>query len=147
MKKISKSILKKREKRRLKREHREKWDLVRKNILVRDNYECQVCHQKIKNLKGIAVHHIIPREFKELFFDENNLITLCSRHHKWDKYSAHLNSLWFSEFFKKNFPERYGYLIKNTKMKKLSVMVLVRLIAWRRWLKLSTTFSILNQLF
>lgn len=111
-KKITKAILKKREKRKEKQEFKEAWQKARKECLERDNYKCQICSHKFDDTKpsGTAVHHIIPRQYKELFLDLNNLITLCSRCHHWDKDSPHQNALWFAEWLKKNKPEQYNYL-------------------------------------
>lgn len=111
-KRPTKAILKKREKRKAKREFREAWQKARKECLERDNYECQVCRHKFDKTKpgGTAVHHIIPKQYKELFLDLNNMITLCSRCHHWSKDSPHQNALWFAEWLKKNKPEQYNHL-------------------------------------
>jgi 5-methylcytosine-specific restriction endonuclease McrA len=111
-KRITKAVLEKREKRKAKREFKEAWQKARKECLERDNYECQICRHKLDKAKprGTAVHHIIPRQYKGLFLDLDNLITLCSRCHRWSKNSPHQNALWFAEWLKKNKPEQYNHL-------------------------------------
>lgn len=59
-----------------------KWQQKRKEILNRDNYECQVCKSKGRFHIGECVHH--KKELKlypELAMDNDNLITLCNRCH------------------------------------------------------------------
>lgn len=65
------------------------WRKKREDIKARDKYICQVCKQDfIKSMKpinnnGIQVHHITPyAESEELFYDDDNLITLCRYHHE-----------------------------------------------------------------
>jgi 5-methylcytosine-specific restriction endonuclease McrA len=113
-KKVTKAILKKREKRQAKREFREAWLKARCECLKRDNHECQICHHKFDKTKpgGTAVHHIIPRQYKDLFLDLDNLITLCSSCHRWSKNSPHQNALWFTEWLKKNKPDQYAHLCR-----------------------------------
>ena len=56
---------------------------VRIQILERDNYSCQICHEKAKKEYNphFHVHHIIPRTRGGTdTFD--NLVTLCSLCHK-----------------------------------------------------------------
>lgn len=65
-----------REKRRLTPEYRK----LIKQVMERDNYECQVCHEKGKR---ICVHHILPYLlYKECRYDEYNLLTLCEECHR-----------------------------------------------------------------
>ena len=56
------------------------WKKKRKEILIRDNYECQTCKDKGKvtiNTK-LIVHHIKPFEFyPELKLEDDNLLTVC----------------------------------------------------------------------
>lgn len=66
-----------------------KWQDKREEIKARDNYCCQVCARGSHNpsrqyeTEDISVHHIIPLvEDYEKRLDNNNLITLCSRHHE-----------------------------------------------------------------
>ena len=65
------------------------WQKKREEIKQRDHYLCQAC---IRNLYGtvkrlnheqLEVHHIIPLEEDESKkLDNQNLITLCLRHHE-----------------------------------------------------------------
>lgn len=51
----------------------------RNNIFKRDNFTCQKCYKKNCYLE---VHHIKRKsEYPELIFDENNVITLCTKCH------------------------------------------------------------------
>lgn len=59
-----------------------KWKNKRQNILKRDNYLCQECKRYGKTTGATTVHHIKPLEFNyDLRFDNNNLISLCSKCH------------------------------------------------------------------
>ena len=111
-KRISKALLQKREKRKEKREFKEAWLEARRKCLERDNYECQICGNRLdrEKLRGMAIHHIIPRQYRELFLELDNLITLCSRCHRWGKDSPHQNALWFAEWLRKNKQEQYNHL-------------------------------------
>ena len=65
-----------------------RWQLKREEIKERDLYLCCACRSGIDgrvryNSEELEVHHIDPLE--EAFdrrLDNDNLITLCSRHHK-----------------------------------------------------------------
>lgn len=66
-----------------------KWQDKREDIKFRDNYCCQVCVRGLHNpnrqyeTEDTSVHHIIPLvEDYEKRLDDENLITLCSRHHE-----------------------------------------------------------------
>lgn len=66
------------------------WQRKRNNIKKRDNYICQLCFRNIfdigfpkYNFKNLEVHHIVPLEENfDLCLDDENLITVCSGHHK-----------------------------------------------------------------
>jgi len=65
------------------------WKEKRKWIKERDKYLCQICiegkHNTLYryNYKQLEVHHIIPiEEDSDKKLDSENLITLCSMHHK-----------------------------------------------------------------
>ena len=60
------------------------WKQKRSCILKRDSYLCRVCQNEGLATAGkISVHHIRPLKFRpDLKLDDNNLITLCSRHHE-----------------------------------------------------------------
>ena len=65
------------------------WQRKREEIKQRDLFLCRVCRDK--NLNGkieynyedLSVHHIVPLKTDySLRLDNDNLITLCDRHHK-----------------------------------------------------------------
>ena len=55
------------------------WRKLRKEVLERDNYQCQQCGITAKESGfPLEIHHVIPpKGNKELFFDINNCVTLC----------------------------------------------------------------------
>ena len=54
-----------------------KWELVRNQILERDNFKCVVCGKP-----ATQVHHIHLRsKRKDLMYEKNNLVSLCSKCH------------------------------------------------------------------
>jgi len=81
----------------------------RNQVLIRDKEVCQICKNKPNKPH---VHHIIPRQVKELKYDINNGIVLCFYHHKVGVQSPHLNSLWFTMWIRKNKPSQYKYLMR-----------------------------------
>jgi len=55
------------------------WKELKKLVLKRDNYQCQVCLMNI----NLVVHHILPwSRYPELRFTDNNLMTVCVPCHK-----------------------------------------------------------------
>lgn len=98
-----------------------KKDGVWKNLVKdRDSYECQVCHNKNVAARGLQAHHILPRQFVDFRWDVKNGITLCSSCHKWSRFSAHQNALWFYLWLKSNKPIQFSYLME--KLDKLSTV-------------------------
>lgn len=60
----------------------EVWLKKRKQILKRDNYECQHCKKNGEFSKADCVHHIKHlRKFPHLALDDLNLISLCNACH------------------------------------------------------------------
>ena len=55
------------------------WRKLRKEVLERDNYQCQQCGATASESGfPLEIHHIIPpKGNKELFFDIGNCVTLC----------------------------------------------------------------------
>lgn len=53
-----------------------------KIIKKKYNYTCQRCGE-IEKDKPFHAHHIVPRKTQKLVNDENNLILLCPKCHKW----------------------------------------------------------------
>lgn len=60
--------------------HTEEYQFWRNKVYARDNWTCQKCDQKLKNL---IAHHIQSfKEYPNLRYDLNNGITLCKSCHK-----------------------------------------------------------------
>lgn len=66
-----------------------KWKNKSLDIRERDNYCCQVCVRGLHNpdrqfeTDNISVHHIVPiAEDWESRLDDNNLVSLCTKHHE-----------------------------------------------------------------
>ena len=56
---------------------KEKWQEVRQKVIERDGGKCVVCGKP-----GTHVHHIHLRsKRKDLLYEMNNLVLLCSKHH------------------------------------------------------------------
>lgn len=82
--------------------------LWRQRVLERWGSKCAVCGAtKLPNC-----HHILPWQmFGLLRYDVINSIVLCPTHHKFGKFSAHKNPLWFVDLLKlKMKPEDLDYL-------------------------------------
>lgn len=59
------------------------WRNKRKQILKRDNYECQFCKAKGKVGRGEVVHHIKHlKDRPDLALDDKNLTTVCNTCHE-----------------------------------------------------------------
>lgn len=63
------------------------WRRLSKDILRRDNFECQECKREGKltikeHNKKLDIHHIKELEqYPELAYVESNLMTVCVHHH------------------------------------------------------------------
>ena len=78
-------------------------------MFIRDKNICQCCGRKSNRLNA---HHINSfARYPSLRTSLNNGITLCYRHHKVWRYSAHNNAIWFAFWFKSTFPKRFRYLV------------------------------------
>lgn len=58
----------------------QEWRRFRKDIILKDNGECQRCLIKFHRhtYDDLTIHHIKPRlYFPELMYDESNCVTLC----------------------------------------------------------------------
>lgn len=54
-----------------------RWEEIRNQVLMRDNYKCVVCGKP-----ATQVHHIHLRsKRKDLLYEMNNLVSLCDKHH------------------------------------------------------------------
>ena len=74
------------------------WKTIRKRAINRDK-GCIICGRT----DIINVHHLIPREIKELKYDLDNLVCLCPNHHKYSyQISAHKNPFNFYIWFVNN---------------------------------------------
>jgi len=69
--------------------------------------KCIICG----DLKRVNCHHIIPKEIKATRWAVRNGITLCPKHHKFGRFSAHKNALWFIRFLFEYDPLRTDYLL------------------------------------
>lgn len=65
------------------------WQRKAKEIKERDNYLCQICVRNMYetnrrlNSENLSVHHAIPLENNfEKRLDNDNLLTVCSKHHE-----------------------------------------------------------------
>ena len=65
------------------------WQRKREEIKERDKYLCQICIRKLYDTEtqysysSLEVHHAVPlEEDYEKRLDDDNLITLCERHHE-----------------------------------------------------------------
>lgn len=87
---------KKKSEKSIKREQLKEWSIeVRKSF---DN-KCAVCGSD----KYIQAHHILEKYvYPQFKLSPDNGIALCARCHKWGKYSAHRNSIWWAEWLKAN---------------------------------------------
>jgi len=117
-KKISKKILRAREKRAVKRELKIKLNSWKERIILRD-VTCQRCLKDMTNFNK-HVHHIISfqsvkRKYPELLEDINNGILLCGQCHKFNSDSPHQGGFEFSVWLEKNRPEQYLYLKEKLK--------------------------------
>ena len=57
------------------------WFFVRKDILKRDRYTCQICKTRLRK-KFLDIDHIIPVRMGGQLLDKANLRTLCKECHK-----------------------------------------------------------------
>jgi predicted restriction endonuclease len=78
-----------------------------KAVKDRDGWACVICGDKLR----LNAHHIIARENHETKLDIQNGITLCARHHFFNRQiSAHNNPLGFFMWLERNRPEQLEYL-------------------------------------
>jgi 5-methylcytosine-specific restriction endonuclease McrA len=71
---------------------------------------CAICGTD----KYLNAHHILQKEvYPELKFVDENAICLCVNHHKFGKYSAHRNGIWFTQWLQTNQPTQFNWAIAN----------------------------------
>ena len=92
-----------------KRERNKKDKEWRAAIVKEYKGQCVICGDK----KMPNAHHIIPKNFLETRWDEKNGILLCPKHHKFGKFSAHKNPLWFIPKLGQCELKKYQYLMKK----------------------------------
>lgn len=100
-------------KRLLKKLRNKCYKMWRMRVLERWGGVCVVCGStKLPNC-----HHIVPKEppaFAALRYDPINGIVMCPTHHKFGKFSAHKNPLWFVHFLRLKVPQtEIDYLVKK----------------------------------
>lgn len=77
---------------------------------VRKEGKCQICG----STNHVQAHHILPRErYPEHKLNPMNGVALCSNHHKWSKWSAHRNPLFFILWLRRKFPDKYEWAKAN----------------------------------
>jgi len=82
-----------------------------KAVKDRDGWACVICGDTYR----LNAHHIIARENHETKLDIMNGITLCTKHHFFNRQiSAHNNPLGFFMWLENNRPKQLEYL--KTKM-------------------------------
>lgn len=78
---------------------------------VRDRDQCCVVCGRTDFLNA---HHILPKEtYHEFMYEEINGITLCPTHHKFGKYSAHKNQVWFAKFLQEHRRSQFQWAIEH----------------------------------
>lgn len=122
MKKITKVKQKKLDK----KLNKSMWKTVRERVLFRDDYKCILCNARkgdtYINKRGkeikvkLDVHHLLQKEFilfRYLMFDERNLVTLCSKCHKYNEFSIHKNPIYALEVVKNKYINNYKFLLSE----------------------------------
>lgn len=76
--------------------------------------------QQLKSKKGkllftkLDAHHLLPKErYQEYRCVRINGICLCPTHHKYGKYSAHRNPIWFALWLQINRPHQYQWCLDH----------------------------------
>jgi 5-methylcytosine-specific restriction endonuclease McrA len=101
-------VQKRKEKRRIK--SAPKRALVDWSREARKHGSCAICG----DIKGLQAHHLLPKErYKTLRLEPMNALVLCWDCHKFSKYSAHRNPIWFSEWLRKNRPRQFQWVIDH----------------------------------
>lgn len=115
MKKVTKLVLLKREKRKAKREYNLKLKQFKEDVIKRDNSTCCICGKVLTKPASKHVHHILPNcpKYKYLSTNPINGILLCPYCHKFSPNSVHQNSLFMGIWLQKNRPEQYQFLINE----------------------------------
>lgn len=75
---------------------RKQWENKTKTIKKRDGFTCQECRRYGKSMDAECVHHIFPADkYPELFYNNNNLISLCKACHNkmHDRYTQEITAV------------------------------------------------------
>jgi hypothetical protein len=81
-----------------------------KKVRERDGGACIVCG----SASTLNAHHVLPKEnYHEFMYEVINGVTLCPTHHKFGKYSAHKNPIWFAKYLQEFRCEQYNWACKN----------------------------------
>lgn len=127
VKKILKSVLKKREKRLAKHNLKVAMDEWKLKVKERDFYTCQKCGQNLKELNDKGKertkhpHHLIPntkkkKEYFDLRTELMNGILLCSYCHQNGPDSAHKNPIGFTMWMQTHKPTQYLWAVSMLEM-------------------------------
>jgi 5-methylcytosine-specific restriction endonuclease McrA len=77
---------------------------------IRCDGECSVCGAT----EHLQAHHVLPKErYQNLKLDLMNGVALCPTCHKYGKYSAHRNPMWFTLWLRAHRPEQYAWAKLN----------------------------------
>lgn len=91
------------------------WKSKRREILRRDNFECQICKALFNYKAATDVHHILNlRDHYDKRLDSNNLISLCNECHTL-VYSLGLNNIDKIELYVKDKIENDKFLKELSK--------------------------------
>lgn len=80
-----------------------KLDKLWKEAIKNRDVHCQLCGKST----SLNSHHVIGRRNHSVRWDLDNGILLCAGCHTFKTKSAHQDPLWFSDWFIKEYPERY----------------------------------------
>lgn len=71
--------------------------------------------KKVLRKKWILnAHHLLPKErYPQFRTHRKNGVALCPTNHKFGRYSAHRNPLWFAAWLEKHHPDLHRWCIRN----------------------------------
>jgi len=87
-----------------------KEDIIWRKAVIERDKGCIICG---KSGKYLNAHHLIPWQFTEWRTDIDNGVTLCPHHHTLNKFSAHLNPMWFSRWMRIHKNKIYQIVIRR----------------------------------
>ena len=71
------------------------------------------CYQVCGGTSFLNAHHVIGRRNRNVRWDLDNGVLLCSGCHTFRVQSAHQDPLWFSEWFQDRYPNRYESIMSK----------------------------------